>query len=151
MDWSHYHFRSVWELAAPPARVYAVLERPADYPLWWPQIRKVTPDPADERAGTAVFRSLLPYDLHVTAAHRLADPAHRVLEVTLGGDLEGWARWTLTALGADRTRAVYEQEVVVRNPLMRRLAVPGRPLFRLNHALMMRSGRRGLAAYLEAV
>ncbi|QES51013.1 polyketide cyclase [Streptomyces venezuelae] len=151
MDWSHYRFRSVWDLAAPPARVYAVLERPLDYPLWWPQIREVTPDPADDRIGTAVFRSFLPYALRVTATERPADPARRVLEAALAGDLEGWVRWTVLPHGAGGTRVVYEQEVVVRQPLMRALAVPGRPFFRLNHALMMRSGRRGLAAWLEAV
>ncbi|MER5931405.1 SRPBCC family protein [Streptomyces sp. NPDC002054] len=151
MDWSCYRFRSVWDLAAPPARVYAVLARPADYPLWWPQIRAVTPDPADGRTGTAEFRSVLPYTLRVTVTERPADPARRVLEVSLAGDLEGWVRWTLLPLGEGGTRAVYEQEVVVRKPLMRRLAIAGRPFFRLNHALMMRSGRRGLAAYLEAV
>ena len=49
------------------------------------------------------------------------------------------------------TRARYEQEVDVGKPLLRRLAVPCRPAFRLNHALMMRSGQRGLRAYLAAV
>ncbi len=37
----------------------------------------------------------------------------------------------------------------MRKPLLRRLAVPGRPLFRANHRLMMRAGRRGLAAHLD--
>ncbi|MFF5446750.1 SRPBCC family protein [Streptomyces sp. NPDC012888] len=151
MDWSHYRFHSVWYLAAPPARVYATLERTAEYPHWWPQIRRVEPDPRDGRSGTAVFRSLLPYDLRVTVTARRTDPGGGVLEAALGGDLEGWVRWTLLPAPAGGTRAVYDQEVVVRKPLMRRLAVPGRPFFRLNHALMMRSGRRGLAARLEAV
>ncbi|MEV7612939.1 SRPBCC family protein [Streptomyces sp. NPDC089799] len=151
MDWSHYRFRSVWDLPAPPGRVYAALERPTDYPLWWPQVRRVDPDPDDERAGTAVFRSFLPYELRVTARERIADPDRGVLEVALHGDLEGWVRWTLGPLGAGGTRALFEQEVSVRKPALRRLAVPGRPFFRLNHALMMRAGRRGLAARLEAV
>ncbi|MFG2297597.1 SRPBCC family protein [Streptomyces sp. NPDC048603] len=151
MDWSHYRFRSVWDLPAPPGRVYAVLERPADYPLWWPQVRRVDPDPDDDRAGSAVFRSFLPYELHVTARERRADPDRGVLEVALHGDLEGWVRWTLRPLGTGGTRALYEQEVVVRKPVLRRLAIPGRPFFRFNHALMMRAGRRGLAARLEAV
>ncbi|MEU8758369.1 SRPBCC family protein [Streptomyces sp. NPDC048659] len=149
MDWCRYRFRSVWCLAAPPDTVYAVLERAEEYPRWWPQVREVVP--RDERSGTARFRSLLPYDLVVTAEARRRDPGARVLEVALGGDLVGWARWTLLADGAAGTRAVYEQEVEVRAPLMRALAVPARPLFRANHALMMRGGRRGLAALLRAV
>ncbi|MEU6876816.1 SRPBCC family protein [Streptomyces sp. NPDC046712] len=149
MDWCRYRFRSVWQLAAPPDAVFAVLERGEDYPRWWPQVREVVP--VDDDTGTARFRSLLPYDLIVTVAARRRDPAAGVLEVELRGDLEGWARWTLKGTDGSGTRAVYEQEVEVTSPLMRRLAVPGRPVFRVNHALMMRAGRRGLAAHLHSV
>ncbi|MGW0466751.1 SRPBCC family protein [Streptomyces sp. NPDC003027] len=148
MDRYHYRFRSVWRLAAPPEAVYAVLERGEDYPLWWPQVREVVP--VDETTGTARFRSFLPYDLVVTVQARHSDPVDHVLEGGLSGDLEGWVRWTLTAHGTG-TRVLYEQEVEIRSPLMRRLAVPARPLFRANHALMMRGGRRGLAAHLRPV
>ncbi|MGW7440084.1 SRPBCC family protein [Streptomyces sp. NPDC054849] len=150
--WSRYRFRSVWDLDAAPAAVYAVLERPGEYPRWWPQVRGV--EPVDDRTGTATFRSLLPYALRVTATELLRDPARGVLEVSLRGDIEGWARWTVrprAGTGTARTRVLYEQEVEVRRPLMRLLALPGRPLFRLNHALMMRAGRRGLAAWLDGL
>ncbi|MFE2285813.1 SRPBCC family protein [Streptomyces sp. NPDC059443] len=147
--WTRYRFRSVWDLDAPPARVYAALERPEAYPLWWPQIREVLPS-GDERSGTALIRSALPYTLRVTAAERLHDPASGILEVALCGDLEGWARWTVRPRAGGAARALYEQEVEVRRPLMRRLSFPGRPVFRLNHTLMMRAGRRGLAAHLAA-
>ncbi|MFI9212246.1 SRPBCC family protein [Streptomyces sp. NPDC053253] len=148
MDWCRYRFRSVWRLAAPPDAVYAVLERAEEYPRWWPQVREVVS--LDDTTGTARFRSLLPYDLFVTVRALRGDPVARVLEVGLGGDLEGWVRWTLAEEGAG-TRAVYEQEVEVRARLLRVLAVPGRPVFRANHALMMRGGRRGLAAHLRLV
>ncbi|MBT2481225.1 SRPBCC family protein [Streptomyces sp. ISL-94] len=149
--WSRYRFRSVWHLDAPPGRVFAELEQPGEYPHWWPQVRRV--ETVDERSGTATVRSVLPYALHITATELLRDPAHGILEVSLGGDLDGWARWTVrprAGTGATRTRALYEQEVEVRRPLMRRLALLGRPVFRLNHTLMMRAGRRGLAARLAA-
>ncbi|OEJ31185.1 SRPBCC family protein [Streptomyces subrutilus] len=149
--WTRYRFRSVWDLDAPPAHVYAVLAQPEEYPRWWPQIRRV--EPVDERTGTATVRSVLPYALRVTVGELLRDPVRGVLEVSLHGDLEGWARWTVrprAGAGGARTRVLYEQEVEVRRPLMRRLALPGRPVFRLNHALMMRAGRRGLAARLTA-
>ncbi|MGW6710190.1 SRPBCC family protein [Streptomyces sp. NPDC054956] len=146
--WTRYRFRSVWDLDAPAARVYAALERPESYPLWWPQVRAVAPA-GDERSGTALIRSALPCTLRVSAAELLRDPVRGVLEVALGGDLEGWARWTVRSR-AGGSRALYEQEVEVRSPLMRWLSLPGRPVFRLNHALMMRAGRRGLAAHLAA-
>ncbi|MCH0565633.1 MULTISPECIES: SRPBCC family protein [unclassified Streptomyces] len=148
MDWTHYRFRSLWSLPGPPDVVYAVLERAEDYPLWWRQVREVTP--LDDTTGAITVRSLLPYTVTFTARQVRRDPAAGVLEVAMSGDLDGWARWTVAA-GRGGTLARYEQEVVVHKPLLRRLAVPGRPFFRLNHRLMMRSGRRGLLARLRAV
>jgi hypothetical protein len=138
----------VWELPAPPADVYPVLEDAANYPRWWPQVREVTP--LGDHGGVIRIRSLLPYDITVTARPARRDPVAGVLEIEMSGDLDGWARWTFDAAGPG-TRARYDQEVRVRTRLLRRLAVPGRPFFRANHALMMRAGERGLRARLEAV
>ncbi|MER6626764.1 SRPBCC family protein [Streptomyces sp. NPDC000987] len=148
MDWTRYRFRTSWRLPAPPATVYRALERAEDYPRWWRQIREVTR--IDDTSGVVRVRSALPYDLTFTARAARRDPVAGVLEISMTGDLDGWARWTLGADGTG-TLARYDQLVVVNKPLLRRLAVPGRPLFRANHRLMMRDGRRGLTAYLEAV
>jgi uncharacterized protein YndB with AHSA1/START domain len=146
MDWTHYRFRSLWVLAAPADDVYDVLADAERYPRWWPQVREVTR--LDDRSGVIRIRSLLPYDLVFTAREVRRDPAAGILEIAMTGDVDGWARWTLTPDGPG-TRARYDQEVRVTKPLLRRLAVPGRPAFRANHALMMRAGRRGLLAYLR--
>ncbi|MEU6667809.1 SRPBCC family protein [Streptomyces sp. NPDC046727] len=148
MDRNHYRFRSVWSLPAPPAAVYAALARAEDYPRWWPQVRAVTR--LDDDTGVITIRSLLPYGLTCTVRRTLRDPAAGVLEAELSGDIDGWARWTVTADGPG-TLARYDQEVEVTKALLRLLAVPGRPLFRLNHRLMMRAGRRGLLRRLRAV
>ncbi|MEU2513259.1 SRPBCC family protein [Streptomyces syringium] len=142
-----FRFRSTWTLPAPPEAVYAALEDTEGYPAWWPQVRDVRL--LDETSGTARFRSFLPYDLAVTARARRRDPAARVLEIALAGDLEGWARWTVLPHGTTGSHVRFEQDVEVRNPLMRRWALPARPLFVANHAWMMRAGRRGLRAHLE--
>ncbi|MFD4528684.1 SRPBCC family protein [Streptomyces sp. NPDC058470] len=147
MDWIRYRFHSVWDLPAPPADVYVALERAEEYPRWWPQVREVTR--IDDHSGVIRIRSTLPYDMTFTGREVCRDPDGGVLEISMSGDINGWARWTLTADGAG-TRAQYDQEAEVNKPLLRRLAVPGRPVFRANHALMMRAGRRGLRAYLEA-
>ncbi|MFE7172849.1 SRPBCC family protein [Streptomyces sp. NPDC057616] len=148
MDWTHYRFRSLWSLPVAPATVYEALEQAEEYPRWWPQVREVTR--LDDTTGIIRIRSLLPYDLRFTARETRRDPHAGVLEIAMTGDVEGWARWTVTAADAG-TLARYEQAVDVHKPLLRRFAVPGRPLFRANHGLMMRAGRRGLAAHLEAV
>lgn len=149
MDWNHHRFRSLWTLPAPAPVVHRALERIEDYPLWWPQVRDVTR--LDDTSGTVTIRSLLPYDLTSTVREGRRDPETGILEAGLSGDIDGWARWTVTRLGPHGCLAHYEQEVHVRKPLLRLLAVPGRPVLRVNHALMMRAGRRGLAAHLEAV
>ncbi|WAU86269.1 SRPBCC family protein [Streptomyces sp. Qhu-G9] len=146
MDWTHYRFRSLWNLAAPLTDVYDALADAERYPRWWPQVREVTP--LDELSGVVRIRSALPYDLVFTAREMRRDRAAGVLEIAMTGDVDGWARWTLATDGPG-TRARYDQEVRVTKPLLRRLAVPGRAVFRANHALMMRAGRRGLAAYLH--
>ncbi|GGW90159.1 SRPBCC family protein [Streptomyces chryseus] len=146
MNWSHYRFRSVWDLPAPPGAVYTALEQVDAYPRWWPQVRAVTR--LDENTGVVRVRSFLPYELVVAVREKRRAPEAGVLEVAISGDMDGWARWTVRPRGADGTRAVYEQEVEVRKALVRRLAVPGRPLLIANHALMMRGGRRALAAAL---
>jgi hypothetical protein len=148
MDWTRYQLSSLWSLPAAPTAVYAVLERVEDYPRWWPQVRSVTR--LDDTTGVLVVRSVLPYAISLTARATRRDPDAGVLEVAMTGDLEGWARWTVTAGGAG-TLARFEQVVDVRKTLLRRLAVPGRPVFRANHRLMMRAGRSGLLRHLEAV
>ncbi|MET8982302.1 SRPBCC family protein [Streptomyces sp. NPDC004539] len=148
MDWTHYRFHSLWRLPAPVAAVYTALERAEDYPHWWPQVRSVTR--ADDTTGVVRIRATLPYTLTFTAREVRRDPVAGVLEISMSGDLEGWARWTLEAHGGG-TLARYEQAVVVRKALLRVLAVPGRPVFRLNHRLMMRAGRRGLVRVLRTV
>ncbi|MGW5348823.1 SRPBCC family protein [Streptomyces sp. HUAS TT3] len=146
--WSRYRFRSRWDLDAPPAHVYAVLEQADDYGTWWPQVRAV--ERIDAHSSALRIRSALPYEIRITAAELLRDPRHRILEAALHGDVDGWVRWTVRPhpRGGGGTRVLYEQEVELRRPLLRRLSLPARPLFRLNHALMMRAGRRALAARL---
>jgi uncharacterized protein YndB with AHSA1/START domain len=133
MDWNHYRFRSLWPLPAPPAAVFEVLRRPEDYPRWWRQVREVTR--LDDTTGTIRIRSVLPYDMTFTARQVLNDPAAGVLRIDVSGDIEGWARWTVTPHGTG-SLARYDQVVSVTKPLLRRFAVPGRPLFRANHALI---------------
>lgn len=148
MDWNHYRFLSVWALPMTPDRVYAALEQAEEYPRWWPQVRAV--DRVDDTSAVITVRSLLPYDVAFTARETRHDPAAGVLEAAMSGDIEGWARWTVIP-GASGCHARYDQVVEVNKPSLRRFAVPGRPVFRANHRLMMRAGRRGLVAYLEAV
>ncbi|MTE18218.1 polyketide cyclase [Streptomyces sp. TRM43335] len=155
MGVNHYRFRSVWEVAAPPEEVYEVLERAEEYPVWWPQVREVVrrddrPAGAGGWSGTARVRSLLPYEVRLAVRLTHRDPAAGRLGIEMDGDLRGRASWRLVSPGGawGGTRALFEQEVEARRPLLRLLAPPCRPLLTANHALMMRAGRRGLCRRL---
>lgn len=144
MSRHHYRFASRWEVARPVDQVYAVLHGVADYPRWWPQVRRV--EEIDERSGHVVCRSALPYALRLVLRAEQEDPKAGVLGVAVSGDLEGWCRWTL-APSTTGTRLAFDQEVTAVAPVLRlggRLGVLGRPVLEANHAWMMRGCRRGL-------
>lgn len=145
MAGSRYEFSSTWHLAAAPDDVYAVLERLPDYPLWWPQVRSVTPRGHD--AYELVCRSSLPYELRFTTRQSVRDSSRRVLEAAMNGDLEGFSRWTI-GVDSNGTTATFDEEVVATKALLRRLEPLARPAFKVNHSRMMRDGERGLRTYL---
>ena len=142
---SRYEFRSTWLLSAAPNDVYAVLERLADYPLWWPQVRSVTA--RGHETYELVCRSSLPYELRFTTTQTARDPDARILEANMAGDLDVFSRWTISS-APNGTSAVFEEEVVATKALLRRLELVARPAFKANHTKMMRDGERGLRTYL---
>jgi uncharacterized protein YndB with AHSA1/START domain len=141
-----YRFHSVWDLPAEPRRVYRVLADPSCYPRWWPEVREVRR--LDEHSGVMRVRSLLPYELSVVVHETRQDPVAGVLEARLDGDIEGVTRWTVSSRGEGASVAEFFEDVEACKPLLRRFAVPGRPLFRANHTVMMRHGHVGLVRHL---
>ncbi|WP_182377417.1 SRPBCC family protein [Nocardioides sp. WS12] len=135
-------FASSWEVAAPVDAVAATLTDLEHYPDWWPQVRavaKLGPDTAWVRC-----RSALPYtlDLVLDAVTRTAP----VVEVRISGDLDGFARFTLSATGTG-TRLDFRQEVTVTGALGLASGV-ARPLLTWNHERMMAGCREGMARQL---
>ena len=140
-----YQFRSEWRLPAGPDDVYAVLADVETYPDWWPQVRRTRR--IDATSGEVVCRSLLPYDVTFVMRREVEDPAGRVLRARLEGDLAGSSQWTVTADGAGAL-AVFDEDVEVGKAMLRAAGRLLRPALRFNHDLMMRSGEKGLRAYL---
>jgi hypothetical protein len=144
---NRYRFRSVWHVDASPADVYEVLSDIANYPLWWNEIRKATK--IDDETGELRCRSFLPFDLVVQVRHSIRNQQAGLLRATLSGDLEGYASWEITGRDGG-TDLMFDQEVVVKKALLRRLVLIAKPFFRGNHDLMMRGGFKGLKQVLEA-
>lgn len=140
-----YRFRSEWCLDASPRTTYSVLEQVVGYAEWWPEVRRAGLVEAD--SCEMVCRSVLPYQLSIVLRPSRVDPESGVLEAAMDGDIEGFARWTV---GSRRSGShlVFEEEVTVTKRSLGWLAPLARPVFRANHAAMMRHGRVGLTAHL---
>lgn len=145
MPLNSYRFHSVWSVDCSPADAFTVLADLGSYPRWWPEVRRAVR--VTDECAELHCQSLLPYRLVFQAHHNAKDPDAGLLRADLVGDMDGVVSWQIHAEGVG-SRLVYEQVVTVRKPLLRRLALVGRPIMRANHELMMRRGQRGLRAYL---
>jgi carbon monoxide dehydrogenase subunit G len=137
-------FQRTFVIPAPVDRVQAVLVDLEFYSAWWPEVVAVAKLSDDD--ALVVCRSALPYELelHLTAVHR--EPER--LEVAIDGDLNGFARFELTAV--DRgTRLEFIEEVEVAGRALRFAAYVGRPLLVWNHDRMLESCIRGLTRRVQ--
>lgn len=138
-------FRSQWRLPADPDRVYAVLADVEAYPSWWPQVRSTRR--LDATSGELVCRTVLPFDLTFAMHREIEDPAGRVLRARMSGDLDGTSQWTVTPAGRG-SLAVFDERFDAAPGLLRVAGRLLRPALRLHHDHMMRSGEKGLRAFL---
>ncbi|MFE0023152.1 SRPBCC family protein [Amycolatopsis sp. NPDC059021] len=145
---ARYRFRSTWLLpAVAPERVFGAVVDLESYPRWWADVRSVRQ--LDEDTAELVCRSRLPFRLVVRMHRDQQDERAGRVRVRLSGDLEGVLAGTIGP-AREGTRLEIAQDVLARKPLLRKLDTVARPIFRVNHALMMRRGHRGLLGYLAS-
>ena len=146
MTGARYRFSSTWLLpGTAPERVFGAVTDLAGYPRWWSDVRTVRR--VDDDTAELICRSRLPFRLVVRMHREHQDEQAGLMRVRLSGDLDGVLAGAVRAAGAG-TLLEITQDVQARKELLRRLDTVARPLFRANHALMMRRGHRGLSAYL---
>ena len=146
MSLNEYHFRNVWSVEVAAPAVFGALVDLANYPAWWPDVRAVSR--VDDDTAEFTCRALLPYALTFRLHRAEQDEGAGRLRVLMTGDLEGYCQGIVAADRPDAARLEISQKVVVHKRLLRALAPVARPLFRANHAAMMRRGQRGLRGYL---
>ena len=146
MPFNDYRFRNLWSVRATGARVFDALVDLANYPAWWPDIRAV--NQIDDDTAEVICRSVLPYVLTFRLHRAVQDSRQGRMRVDMTGDLEGYVQGVVAEHQTEGAVLAISQRVVVTRPLLRALAPVARPLFRANHALMMRRGQRGFRAYL---
>lgn len=145
---------SVWRVPAPLTRTWGVLADPAlTWPRWWRGVSATDVSPAADglvgSGATMTFRAALGYGLRVRLTIDGAE-AGRWVSVRTSGDLVGAGLVRLEAPSADSTRIEVTWDVTTTPRWMNATApVLGRA-FAASHARLMRTGERGLAAYLAA-
>lgn len=146
MSLNDYWFRNVWSVGAARTRVFDALVDLANYPAWWPDIRAVSQ--VDDDTAEITCRALLPYTLTFRLHRAEQDERAGRMRVDITGDLEGYCQGVVAEHRATGSLLAISQRVVVNKRLLRTFAPVARPLFRANHAVMMRRGQRGFRDYL---
>ncbi len=151
---THFDLVSHWRIHAPVDRVWAALTDLASWPRWWPHVHHVRMlrDGGADGMG-AVWRidwsTRLPYRV-VIDVENVESVRHQRIRGRSRGLLDGEGLWLLRA-GPGVTDITYVWRVTLGRGWMRRLAPLLAPVFRWNHAGVMRTGEAGLRRHLEGL
>jgi hypothetical protein len=143
-----------WHLKAPVSAVWAVLNRPEDWPQWWRAVKRVTAVSNGDGNGLGAvreftWRTALPYELSFRMTATRIEPM-TVLEGRAKGELDGVGRWTLTE-APDGTDVRYQWIIELTRPWQKALASILRPVFAWNHNVVMGWGYEGITRKLGIV
>jgi hypothetical protein len=146
---SPFRFDRAWHFEVTPAELWTTLSLTDRYCEWWPWLRSFTLDTGDGedaletgRTARVVIQAPLPYQLHCTVHVVDAVPEARLVTM-VDGDVQGPARLDLRAVaGGTEARLAWTFEL--RAPLLRALAVLGRPAMAWAHDRIV---ERGLAQF----
>jgi len=139
---SPFRFDRSWHFEVSPAELWTTLSHTDRYREWWPWLRSFEADDADALTtgctARVVIQAPLPYQLHCTI--RVDDAVRNErLVTTVEGDLHGPARLELRpSNGGTEARLAWEFEL--RAPLLRTLALVGRPAMAWAHDRIVERG-----------
>ena len=144
---SPFRFDRAWHFGVTPAELWSTLSHTERYREWWPWLRTFALDDgtagdvlATGRIARVVIQAPLPYQLHCTVRVDDALPETRLV-TTVDGDLQGPARLELRAVdGGTEARLAWEFEL--RAPMLRTLAIFGRPAMAWAHDRIVERGLR---------
>ncbi len=144
---SPFRFDRAWHFGVTPAELWSTLSHTERYREWWPWLRTFTIDGVNGDGADALttgrtarvsIQAPLPYQLHCTV--RVDDAVRNErLVTTVDGDLQGPARLELRPAD-DGTEARLAWEFELRAPLLRPLALLGRPAMAWAHDRIVERG-----------
>jgi hypothetical protein len=144
---SPFRFDRSWHFGVTPDELWATLAQSDRYREWWPWLREFTIEGGgdalvDGAVAHVVIQAPLPYQLRCTIRVEDATVEQR-LTTRVSGDLAGPARLELQAVdGGTEARLAWELDL--RAPLLRSLALFGRPAMAWAHDRIV---ERGLAQF----
>lgn len=144
---SPFRFDRSWHFGVSPDELWATLAQTDRYRDWWPWLREFTIEGGgdalvDGAVARVVIQAPLPYQLRCTIRVEDASVDER-LTTRVEGDLAGPARLELQAVdGGTAARLTWALDL--RAPLLRSLAVLGRPAMAWAHDRIV---ERGLAQF----
>ncbi len=150
---SAYHFVTRWQMPGPPELIYDTLSDTDLVASFWPSLYKkaMVLKPGGEhgihKEVAAETKGPLPYVLKWRfVVTECSYPNGYTIDAT--GDLVGRGVWKFQKNG-DQTDIEYTWDVIGEKPLLKILSPLLRPLFALNHNLVMSQGEAGLRHYLQ--
>jgi uncharacterized protein YndB with AHSA1/START domain len=131
-----------FQFAISPDELWATLSQTDAYPEWWSWLRSFDADGLHDGAvARCVIRAPLPYVLRCNVrVRRAVEP--ELVDTMVEGDLEGPARLEIAPGDNGGSDARLSWSLVLRDPVLRRLAVLGRPAMTWAHDRVVSGGLR---------
>ena len=148
-----YSFMTRWQIAAPLSEVWNLIYESDDWPGWWKGVKRVKIIRENDTNGINgvreyTWKSALPYKLSFQM--KLVEKVDKkLLRGVAFGELEGDGTWHFEEENGV-TKVQYNWNVKTTKSWMNYFAFILKPLFKLNHDIVMRWGAEGLAKKLDA-
>ena len=148
-----YLFTTHWQIEAPIKLVWDAIYNSMEWPNWWKGVQSVEELIKGDVNGLNgsrryIWKSVLPYSL-VFNMRLIEKEEPRRLKGIAFGELEGMGEWHLSEQNGI-TDVIYNWDVVTTKKWMNSLAFILKPIFKLNHNVVMHWGALGLAKKLSA-
>lgn len=119
---SDYEFVTIWNIDAPLASVWDVIEDANTWPEWWKGVLGSVETRPGDGDGVGVgsirrttWKSTLPYKLEFDS-EIVSVERHRLIEARAFGELDGHGLWQFEEIAADKTRVQYDWIVKTTKP-----------------------------------
>ena len=148
-----YSFVSCWQIAAPVKELWESIYESAYWPKWWKGVECVKIIKENDVNGINgireyTWKSALPYRLSFQM--KLVEKIeYKLLRGIAFGELEGDGTWQF-AEEKGITKVQYAWNVKTTKPWMNYFAFILKPIFNLNHNIVMKWGAKSLAKKLNA-